>query len=327
MRPYLRPYVYWRLTPGGLLFRGIGSTVQFRGDSLLPWIRKLVRMLDGRRPWHERMRGRSAAQVALWERLLEPLVQAGFVVDLETEAPHDLSPIEWERYQSVIDYLGEWVDSSAARFSAFRRTPVYLESFGLLGATALRALVETGCAAITYRPWPDAESGALAERLLAPYTDWPVTVRKRDELPTSGVYLWTGPPDRQALLAGAQAARAAGLAFMATTLSATGLSLSPLLAPDGPDPEGLLPALEPAVRPPQLALAAVGGCRLAHAWLAASTGLPPLAPLTSLEEVMVNVKAEGDAAGAPLDQAQADRRPLEPAAGGYLEDQRRQGAP
>ncbi|WP_192583655.1 hypothetical protein [Streptomyces albicerus] len=143
-RPRLRSDALWVPHDDGAFLLCNASSLTIRGKSSYELVSRIAPHLDGTKEVGRLLSGLSPAVAEQVRVLLRRLEEAGFVRDAATDRPHGLTDRELVDYAGELAFIEYFRDSPAARYEAFRDTPVLCVGAGLVFDGLVRAMVQLG---------------------------------------------------------------------------------------------------------------------------------------------------------------------------------------
>ncbi|WML48581.1 putative thiazole-containing bacteriocin maturation protein [Neobacillus sp. PS3-34] len=129
---------------GGVYFRNNVSSFRMEGNTIYQWIEKLMPMFNGGQTLGDLTEGLAPPYRNRVYEIAEALYKNGFVRDVSQDTPHQLNSLILEKYASQIEFLENFVDSSAYRFQEYREANVLAVGSGPLLVSLATALLDSG---------------------------------------------------------------------------------------------------------------------------------------------------------------------------------------
>ncbi|MEH7115327.1 putative thiazole-containing bacteriocin maturation protein [Neobacillus niacini] len=129
---------------GGVYFRNNLNSFRMEGNTIYQWIEKLMPLFNGEQSLGDLTEGLTAPYRNRVYELGETLYKNGFVRDVSQDKTHGLNPKVLAKYASQIEFIENFVDSSAYRFQEYRQTKVLAIGSGAFMVSLAAALIESG---------------------------------------------------------------------------------------------------------------------------------------------------------------------------------------
>ncbi|WPO69771.1 hypothetical protein [Streptomyces sp. KN37] len=176
-RPRLRTDALWVPHEDGAFLLCNASSLTIRGKSSYELVNRIAPHLDGTADVGQLVSGLAPAVAEQVRGLLRRLAEAGFVRDSGHDRPHGLTGRELSDYAGELAFIEYFRDSPAARYEAFRETPVLCVGSGLVLEGLVCALIQLGNRRVTTLVSGTSASTADLEAALKPAL---ATARERD---------------------------------------------------------------------------------------------------------------------------------------------------
>ncbi|MFF8653209.1 hypothetical protein [Streptomyces huasconensis] len=148
-RPKLRTDALWVPHDDGAFLLCNASSLTIRGKSSYELVSRIAPHLDGTADVAQLVSGLPPPVAEQVRGLLKRLAEAGFVRDAAVDRPHGLTDREVRDYAGELAFIEYFCDSPAARYEAFRDTPMLCVGSGLVLEGLVRALVQLGNRRVT----------------------------------------------------------------------------------------------------------------------------------------------------------------------------------
>lgn len=131
--------------PGsGVYFRNNMSSFHMKGKSIDQWVEKLLPMFNGKYSLENLTDGLPVEYKKRVFDIAEVLYRNGFVQDVSSDLPHQLSEFIVEKYASQIEFLQNITDSGAYRFEVYRQAKVLAIGSGRIFLSLISSLLQSG---------------------------------------------------------------------------------------------------------------------------------------------------------------------------------------
>jgi putative thiazole-containing bacteriocin maturation protein len=128
----------------GVYFRNNSSSFHMKGQGIDQWVSRLMPMFDGKHTLEYLTNGLSGPYKNRVYEIAGVLHANGFVRDISSDSPHQLSEHIVELYESQIEFLESFGDSPAYRFQRYRQTKVLAIGSGSMFISLVSALLQSG---------------------------------------------------------------------------------------------------------------------------------------------------------------------------------------
>ncbi|KKK36296.1 bacteriocin maturation protein [Mesobacillus campisalis] len=128
----------------GVYFRNNISSFHMKGQGIDQWVSKLMPMFDGKHTLEYLTKGLPGPYKNRVYEIAGVLHANGFVRDISSDSPHQLSQHIVEQYESQIEFLESFGDSPAYRFQRYRQTKVLAIGSGSMFVSLVSALLQSG---------------------------------------------------------------------------------------------------------------------------------------------------------------------------------------
>ncbi len=140
--------VFYFPTPEGVYLRNNQGSFHMKGKGIALLLDVLLPYLDGQQTLEEILQQAPTERRELISRLIQMLAARGFIRDVTSDRPHQLSAAELETYAAEIAFIEAFSDSSAWRFERYRSSRVLLIGSGLTLQALVQAALQSGLADI-----------------------------------------------------------------------------------------------------------------------------------------------------------------------------------
>ncbi len=145
MRLKLKRDTFFLPEPGrGVYFRNNRISFQMKGNSIDQWVEKLIPMFNGQYTLENLTNGLPSVFRDRVYEITEVLYRNGFVQDVSTDLPHELSEQILQKYASQIEFLQNAIDSGGYRFQTYRQSKVLVIGSGSFLVSLISSLLESG---------------------------------------------------------------------------------------------------------------------------------------------------------------------------------------
>ncbi|WP_371018996.1 hypothetical protein [Pseudalkalibacillus sp. JSM 102089] len=150
MYPYIKPFV--EITPfeEGVIFKGKNDYVVINGKLVYKWFMTIKPYLNGKIPFGKITQSLNDDQQAFFNKIINPLIKANYIIDYSTTLSHTLSEREMDLYSEEIGYLDGVVNSPEYSFQQYRKANILIKSEITYLPFLIRALIKTGARKIDY---------------------------------------------------------------------------------------------------------------------------------------------------------------------------------
>lgn len=176
-RPRLRTDALWVPHEDGAFLLCNASSLTIRGKSSYELVNRIAPHLDGTVEMGQLLSGLAPAVAEQVRGLLKRLAEAGFVRDAGHDRPHGLTVHELRDYAGELAFIEYFRDSPAARYEAFRETPVLCVGSGMVLEGLVCALLQLGNRRVTTLLSGPSTSAVELDAALKPAL---ATARERD---------------------------------------------------------------------------------------------------------------------------------------------------
>lgn len=144
MRPKLKGDTYYFPTVDGIYLRNNHDAFYLKGKGLARLLDILSPYLNGEYVLDEIAANLPVDRQELVKKLIQILSTKGFVQDISTDLPHQLSEQELRAYEAEIAFVGAFTSSAAHHFEQYRNARVLLVGSGLTLTSLVHAALHSG---------------------------------------------------------------------------------------------------------------------------------------------------------------------------------------
>ncbi|WP_053362852.1 putative thiazole-containing bacteriocin maturation protein [Bacillus sp. FJAT-27251] len=128
----------------GVYFRNNRSSFHMKGKGIDQWVTRLMPMFNGKHTLEYLTKGLSGPYKNRVYEIAGVLHANGFVRDLSSDSPHQLSEHIVKLYESQLEFLESFGDSPAFRFQCYRQTKVLAIGSGPMFVSLVSAMLQSG---------------------------------------------------------------------------------------------------------------------------------------------------------------------------------------
>lgn len=144
MRPKLKGDTYYFPTADGVYLRNNHESFYLKGKGLARLLDILGPYLNGAHTLDEIAANLPADRQELVRKLVQTLTTKGFILDVSTDLPHQLSERELRAYEAEIAFVEAFTPSAPSHFEQYRNARVLLIGSGLTLTALVHAALHSG---------------------------------------------------------------------------------------------------------------------------------------------------------------------------------------
>jgi putative thiazole-containing bacteriocin maturation protein len=163
MRPTLQGDTFFLPTTDGIYLRNSQKTLILKGQEIYQWFATLEPYLKGQHTLEAILEDLEPGQRETVRKIVETLLEHGFVQDRSHDLPHTLNQNELSTYAAEIAFIDSFHGSAAATFERFRAQRALLIGSGMAFLALVQATLQAGIRATTI--WVTDECETYPQRL------------------------------------------------------------------------------------------------------------------------------------------------------------------